>query len=82
MSYLNVKNPESVDVRAVYRGQKYEILAGETRSYPEDAACFLLETYGFLVKTDKKDVVVEETMTEDVEVVEADPAPKTKKVKK
>jgi len=49
MSYLKLKNPETVDVRAVYKGQEYVLPAGATKSVPEAAGAFLMETFGFLV---------------------------------
>lgn len=72
MSYLKVKNPETVDVRAVYKGQEYVLPAGTTKSVPETAGAFLIETFGFLVIAEDE---VEKVKEEIKEVV------KEKKVK-
>lgn len=48
MSYLKVNNPENVDVQTGYKGDYYTILAGETKSFPEDLAQRFVEVYPFL----------------------------------
>ena len=48
MSYLKVKNPETVDVKTGYKGEYYTILAGEVKSLPEDLAQRFVEVYPFL----------------------------------
>lgn len=49
MTYITVKNPESVDVKTNYMGTWYELPAGTDESFPEDVAHRLKEVYGFLI---------------------------------
>lgn len=78
MSYLKVKNPETVNVRTVYKGQEYTLPAGETKSYPADAVAFMLGVYGFLtvVADEPAKIVVEKTVEPKVEEKVKDLKPK------
>ena len=72
MTYITVKNPESVDVKTNYMGTWYELPAGKDDSFPEDVAHRLKEVYGFLVLGGSKtrDLPVEAPAIEEVEEVE------------
>jgi len=73
MTYITVKNPESVDVKTNYMGTWYELPAGKDDSFPEDVAHRLKEVYGFLVLGGSKtrDYPVE-APTEEVEEEEVE----------
>jgi hypothetical protein len=66
MSYLTVHNPEKVDVKTGFKGQYYDIPAGEKKSFPEDLANWFLETYPFLsiVPETKSPILEKETKPE------------------
>ena len=83
MTYITVKNPESVDVKTNYMGTWYELPAGKDNSFPEDVAHRLKEVYGFLVLGGSKtrDLPVEAPAVEEEdeeEAVEVKAKPKKK----
>lgn len=83
MTYITVKNPESVDVKTNYMGTWYELPAGKDDNFPEDVAHRLKEVYGFLVIGGSKtrDYPVEAPAVEEEdeeEVVEVKAKPKKK----
>lgn len=92
MTYITVKNPESVDVKTNYMGTWYELPAGKDDSFPEDVAHRLKEVYGFLVlggsktrdypveaPTEEVEEVKEEAVEEEVkEEIEVKAKPKKK----
>lgn len=76
MTYKKVFNPEAVDVKTGYKGQYYELAAGETKPFAADVAERFVEVYPFLKMSDysepeaKKEVKKEEA-AEEVVVVPA-----------
>lgn len=75
MSYINIKNTESVPLSLQFAGEMYHIGAGETKSFPENVAKQWLFIYGFMQEAAAKEV---EKVIERVE----EEAPKKKVTKK
>lgn len=79
MSYINIKNTESVPLSLQFAGEMYHIGAGETKSFPENVAKQWLFIYGFMKEAAAKEV---EKIVEKVGEVEEVEEPKKKVTKK
>ena len=57
MSYLKISNPTELVVRTGFLGEYYSIDAKETKSFPAELAQRFIETYPFLILSEKDEVV-------------------------